>query len=171
MRASTALVVLLILNGCLTGVPSGSEWETAGEDAAQVTESTPSIVVEPDGDRLLSRDDVRAALAESGADPDEYALTLFYVDVDGTWYRVDADGTVGAVAPDGDVVPGIFVENPPGTSAPERIELDASDRPAYVWKVTKTTGVPSTTVVDAETGETLGVWTVPARGGAPPTPV
>jgi hypothetical protein len=169
MRPITAVVTLLLLSGCLTGVPSESGWEPPGENAAQVAESTPSLVVEPDDERLLCRDDVRTALSESGVDPDEYTLTLFYVDTDGTWYRADADGTVGAVAPDGNVVPGIFVEDPSGTSAPERIELDASDRPTYVWKVTRTTGVPSTTVVDAESGETLGVWTVPARGRAPPT--
>lgn len=173
MRPTVVLVTLLVLSGCSTFSPAGSGWEPSEESAAQAVDSTPSLVVDAEADtdtrRLLTRGDLRTALADDGADPDEYDLTLFYVDADGTWHHADPDSTVGPPAPTGDVVPGIFVDDPPGTPIPERVELAASERPAYVWKVTRTSGTPTTTVVDAASGETLGVWTVPVRGRAPPT--
>jgi hypothetical protein len=173
MRPTVVLVTLLVLSGCSTFSPAAPGWGPSEESAAQAADSTPSLVADSEADadsrRLLTRADLRRALADDGADPDEYDLTLFYVDADGMWHHADPDGTVGPPAPTGDVVPGIFVDDPPGTPAPERAELAASERPTYVWKVTKTTGTPTTMVVDATSGETLGVWTVPARGRAPPT--
>lgn len=170
MRLATvlsALQLLVVLSGCLAGSPFGGGVDAGDREAAQVDE--PTVHLSSDEDRLTSRSDVRTALRETGVDPDAYDLRLYYVDAEGVWYHSASDGTVKSVAPAGDVVPGIFVADPPGTPVPERIDLSASNRPVYVWKVTKQTGTPETTVVDAESGETLGVWTVPGHGRPPPT--
>lgn len=170
MRLTTVLSVfqlLVVLSGCLAGSPVGSGAEVREKATSQADEST--VHLSSDEKRFVSRSDLWAELDDSGADPDQYSLRLYYVDTEGVWYRADTDGTVGSAAPDGDVVPDIFVDDPTGTPVPERIDLPPSDRPAYVWKVTKTKGTPETIVVDAESGETVGVWTVPGHGRPPPT--
>ncbi|SEO82440.1 hypothetical protein SAMN04487948_105341 [Halogranum amylolyticum] len=169
MRPTAVFVTLLFLSGCLTGVPSGGEPETGEASVAHAVESPTTSAGGADDVRLLSRSDVQNRLAERGEDPETYEFGLFYVDADGTWYRADPNGTVSAVAPDGDVVPGIVVDDPSRTPANERIDVAAADRPAYVWKVTKRADPPTTVVVDADSGETLGVWTVPGGGRAPPS--
>ncbi|SFL61021.1 hypothetical protein SAMN04487950_4364 [Halogranum rubrum] len=173
MRLTAVLAVLqllVVLSGCLAGSPSGSGPDVGQRVTTQADEST--VHLSSAETRLVSRSDLRATLAETGGDPDAYDLRLYYVDAEGVWHRADTDGTVGSAVPDGDVVPGIFVDDSPGASGtqiPERLDVPPSDRPVYVWKVTKTTGTPETTVVDAESGETLGVWTVPGHGRPPPT--
>lgn len=165
-RTLVVLALALLAAGAASGAarPAGTAADGGGipaHDAAEVPAHVDSAAVVlqsastgttaddgRDNATLLTRDELFDSVVD--ADPGDARAALYLVAEDGSWYHADPNGTVGAVAPDGSDLPNV---------ADETVDVPASERPVYVWKVT--VGGCGTTAYDAGDGAVVAAYPIP----------
>lgn len=150
--APAALLILLTVGSLAAGVGGLSAPATAtpAESLDPRTDAAPA-----ENRTLLSADELYACTV---VERDTTTAALYFVDENGSWYHATSGGTIGAAAPAGAAVP-----NLDGVT----VDLPASERPGYVWKVTA--HGCGTTVYNASNGEPIAGYPIPGCGVPGPT--
>lgn len=142
-----SVVAIIVLAGCAeTGIqPDTETWMTQTHtETMQLTTVSPTETTRTTDSSLFTRDELYGTVIDDA--PDSYNESLFYVSENGTWYRAYSNKTIGDTTPSGNNVP--FYSD-------KSVDLTSGQRPAYVWKVTRTDGCPALAVYDASSGQEL----------------
>lgn len=132
------IVVIIGLSGC---ADVGSQRD---KDTIQKTTNSPVETAEIDDRSILTEEELYMTVVDD--DSDQYNESLYYISENGTWYHVDSNSTIGDQRPSGNVIP--FFEN-------ESINLTTEQRPAYVWKLTRTAGCSALAIYNASSGQEM----------------
>jgi len=142
VRAALLVLLTIILTGSV-GAASVQTVTKSADNRNQLMPASPA-----NNTTLLTKDELYSTVVDQ--ERDATTVSLYFVAENGSWYYADPDGTIGALAPNGAEIPN--TEN-------EFAEVPPSDRPTYVWKLSKTDC--GTTLYNASDGETIATYPIP----------